>query len=125
ARAHAEHDALHARLLGLLRNREQRLLQRQAGARQCGQLPGEQRQVRRRDAPGEAEGALAPGFLLRDLGDRDRQQLLLAQLLADLARRVAFEDALALAAAGIEGGVFERAHQVAGTAVSIFARDTQ
>jgi len=47
---------------------------------------------------------------LRHLGDRDRQQLLLAQLLADLARRVAFEDALALAPAGIKGGVFERAH---------------
>ena len=46
-------------------------------------------------------------FFLRNLGDRDRQQLLLAQQLADLARAVAFEDALALAAAGIERGVFE------------------
>jgi len=92
-----------------LRDREQRLFQRQPGARQRGQLPGEQRQVPGRHPPGEAEGALAPGFLQRDFGDRDRQQLLLAQLLADLARRVAFEDALALAAASIEGRVFERA----------------
>src|SRR5207237_8341511 len=33
ARPHAEHDALHARLLGLLRDRQQRLLEGEAGAR--------------------------------------------------------------------------------------------
>jgi len=36
--------------------------------------------------------------------------VLLAQQLADVARRIALEDALALAAAAVEGRVFERAH---------------
>jgi hypothetical protein len=107
--AHAQHDALHARLLGLLRDREQRLLQRQTGAHQGGQLAGEQRQVGGGDLAREAEGLLARGLLLGHFRDRDRQQLLLAQQLADVARRVALEDAGALAAAGLKGCVFEGA----------------
>jgi hypothetical protein len=47
---------------------------------------------------------------LRDLRHGDRQQLPLAQQLADVPRRVAFENAFAFPAAGLEGGVLERAH---------------
>jgi hypothetical protein len=57
-----------------------------------------------------ARSALPGGLLLGDLGDRDRQQLLLAQQLADVPRGIAFEDPLALLAGGIERYVFERAH---------------
>ena len=45
-RAHAEHDVAHARLVGLLRDREQRFLERQRGFDQRRELARDQRQVR-------------------------------------------------------------------------------
>ena len=53
--AHAENDALYARLFGLFRDRLQGLLERQTGAQQRGELARQQRQVQRRQsAPQEA-----------------------------------------------------------------------
>ena len=103
---------LHALLLGLLRDGEQGLLEGQSRAHQGRQLAGEQREVGRRDPPQQAEGALAPGLFLRDFRHHDRQQLLLAQLLADLTRGIALEDALALLAGRVKGGVFEGTHRI-------------
>ncbi len=109
-RAHAEDDALHARLLGLLRDGEQRFLERQAGAHQGGQLAREEREIGRSDAADEAERLLAVRFLLRHLVDGDRQELALAQELADVPRGVAFQDALAFLAGVVERYVFEGPH---------------
>ena len=49
-------------------------------------------------------------FTVFDLGDGDRQQLLLAQQLAHVLDGVAFDDAVLFAARGVESGVFESAH---------------
>src|SRR6185437_16348967 len=56
-RADPDDDALHPRLLGLLRDREQRFLERQAGPHQGGELTGEEREIGGRDAADEAERA--------------------------------------------------------------------
>ena len=109
-RAHAEHDALHARLLGLLGHGEQRFFERQAGLDQRGELAREQRQVGGGDAAPQREAAVALRFAVFDLGDGDRQQLPLAQQLAHVLDGVAFDDAVLFAARGVESGVFEGAH---------------
>ena len=46
-----------------------------------------------------------------DLGDLDGQELAIAQQLADVARRVAFEDPAMFFATRIDGDVLIRAHQ--------------
>ena len=62
---------------------------------------------RRHEAPAPA--------LLQFLGSRllniHRQQLLVAQQLSDVLGRVAFDEALAFAALGIQCGVFKGTHQ--------------
>ena len=108
--AHAEHDALDARLLGLLGDREQRLFERQAGLDQRGELAREQRQIGGGDAAPQREAALALGLAVFDLGDGDRQQLPFAQDLPHVLDGVAFDHAVLFAAGGIEGGVFEGTH---------------
>ena len=117
ARAHAEQDALDARLLGLLRDREQRFLERQAGAHQRGELACEQGEIGRGDAAREsdAETLLAARLGLHDFGDVDRQQLLLAQELADLPRRIALDDAFAFAA-GVSTAVYSKAPNASASA---------
>ena len=64
-----------------------------------------------RHGPAQREGLLARGFLLGDFRHRERQELALAQQLADLARRVALDDAAGFAPAGIDRRVFECAHR--------------
>ncbi len=54
--------------------------------------------------PAAAVGCCLP-LVAEHLGDRDRQQRLLAQQLAHVARGVAFENALALPARRIDGNV--------------------
>src|ERR1700683_1801396 len=110
ARAHAQDDALHPRPFGLLRYREQRLLERQPSAHERCELAREERKVRRRAAPAPAKGALLLGLGLRDLGYGDGEELALAQQLANVARCVALENALALAPAWLQGGVLKRPH---------------
>ena len=56
------------------------------------------------------EAAIALGFAVFDFGDRDRQQLPLAQQLPHVFDGVAFDDAVLFAARGVESGVFEGAH---------------
>jgi hypothetical protein len=108
---YAEDDALHAGLFGLLRDREQRLLERQTGTHQRRELTGEERQIARRHASREAERLLARRLLLRHLVDGDGQQLPFAQQLADVAGCIAFQYAGAFLAPGIQCCVFECAHR--------------
>ena len=113
-RAHAENHAAHARLVGLLRDREQRLLERQRRFHQSRELPRDQREIRRGKAALQTEPQWlmrAGGFLFLDLGDRDRQQALVAQELPYVAGRVPFDDALSFAACGVDRDVFERPHR--------------
>ncbi len=76
-------------LLGLLGDREQGFLQRQSRLHQRRQLPGEQRQIRGRNAPRQGKTALLRLLLLGDRVDGDREQLPLAQQLAHMAGRIA------------------------------------
>ena len=95
--AHAEDDALDARLLGLFGDRLQRFLQRQPGAQQRRELTRQHRQIAAsRGRAGET--ARAPplfSFALRRLLNIHRQQLLVAQQLPDVLRRIAFDETLA------------------------------
>ena len=120
-------------------NGEQRFLERQAGTHQRRELPGDQRQVGGGHAAcdADAEALLAARFVLGDLGDVERQELALAQQLADLARRVALDDALAFAAGGVDAPCIRmrptvslraspaRQRAGAGRTRSVLARDTQ
>jgi hypothetical protein len=110
--AHAEDDALDARLLGLFGDRLQRLLERQAGVQQGRELAGQQRQIERREPRRmKPRARLCFCSLCAASWIVHRQQLLLAQQLAHVLRGVAFDQPLALLALRIERGVFERAHQ--------------
>ena len=110
--AHAEDDALDARLLGLLGDRLQRFVERQSRMNERCELTREKREIAGRDTAAKADLGRAATLLgMRDLVDGNRQQALFPQRLADVASGVAFENAFALATAGIDGGVFESAHQ--------------
>ena len=109
--ADAEDDALEARLLGVLADGQQRLVERQAGFDERRELARQQRQVESRNAPEQREVALRLAFARLDLGDLDRQQLPLAQELAHVTRRIAFENATMFLPAGVDGDVLIRAHQ--------------
>src|SRR5262245_54232126 len=117
ARAHAEHDALVARFVALLSDREQRLFERQAGTHERCELPcdhGEIERTQTRASQSELErpAALldASRLFLRDLGDLERQKSTLAKKLAHLAWSVTLEYAATLLAGAVDGGVFEGAH---------------
>jgi len=112
-RERTEHDAAHAWLVGLLRDREQRLLERQRRFHQCGELTGHQREIRRGKTAVQAESqrlVRAGGLSFLDLGDGDRKQALVAQELPHVSRCVPLDDALAFAAGGVDRDVFERPH---------------
>src|SRR5262245_10103470 len=111
--AHAEDDALQARLFGLLADGEQRLFERQARAHERRELASEEREIETRDAAAQAEAAARGALALLDLGDLDGEELLLAQQLADVTRRVALEHAAMLFADRIDRDVLVRAHQSA------------
>ncbi len=119
--AHAEHDALDARFLGLLGDGEQRLFERQAGLHERGELAREQRQIGCGDAAAHGEAAIAFGLAVFDLGHGDRQQLPFAQQLPHMFDGIAFDNPVLFAARGIEGGVFEGTH----VTNLVFARDAQ
>ena len=73
--AHAENDALQARLLGVLADGQQRLLERQAGFDERRELARQQRQVEPRNASEQRELALRLALARLDLGDLDGQEL--------------------------------------------------
>ncbi len=75
-----------------------------------GDLAGDQREIGRPECSANREGLLTAGFLLGDLGDAQRQQVALAQLLADSLGRVALDDALLLLSPRVNRGVFECPH---------------
>ncbi len=108
--AHSHNDALDARVLGLLADGRQRLLDRQGGMHERGDLAGDQREIGCPECSANREGLLTAGFLLGDLGDAQRQQVALAQLLADSLGRVALDDALLLLSPRVNRGVFECPH---------------
>jgi hypothetical protein len=110
--AHPQYDALHARLFCLFADRLQRFLERQARAQQGRQLARQQGQIERRQtAAHETAGAAFLQLALRRFLDFHRQQLFVAQQLADMLGRVAFDQTFAFSSLRIERGVFERAHQ--------------
>ena len=112
-RPDAKDHALDAGLLGLFGHRLQCLIERQPRMNQCRELASQQGKIGRRNtAPhgSEGRGTTLPAFLLRDFAQRDREEVLLPQELADLTGCVALENALAFAARGIDGCVFECAH---------------
>src|SRR5262249_29350452 len=112
-RAHAEDDALEPRLFGLLADGQQRFFERQTRAHESRELAREQREVETRDAAPQAELAPSDSLALLDLGDLDGKQLLLAQQLANVARRIALKHAAMLFADRIDRDVLVRAHQSA------------
>ena len=112
-RAHAEDDALEPRFLGLLADREQRLLERQARAHERRELAREEREVEARHAAPQAELASSDSLALLDFCDFDGIELLFAQQLAHVARRIALEHAAMLFTDRIDRDVLVRAHQSA------------
>ena len=108
--ADAKQNALGARLVVLLRDGKQSFFERQARLRQGRQLPGNQCEFAGRDPSRKENVRLPAGFLLRDLGDADRQQFAVAQNLPHMFRRIAFEQAFGLLARLIHRNVFERTH---------------
>ena len=100
------------RLFGLLGDGLQRLLERQPGTQEGGELAGEEGEIERRESAAHERAPLALVLLLARCGllDFHRQKLLLAQQLPDVLGRVAFDQPLALPSLGVEGDVFECAH---------------
>ncbi len=100
---------VHIGALGLVRQRGQRLIQRQAGDQQAGELARHQRVLLRREPLAET-GAAALGGLRAERVDHQRCQPAGAQHGARLAGTVGFDDALVGAAGGVGGFVAEGWH---------------
>ena len=107
----------------LLRDREQRFFERQAGLHQRGELARQQRQIGGGDAAPQGEAAIALGFAVFDLGDGDRQQLPLAQQLPHVLDGVAFDHALAVRGPRCRARCIRRHPWL--TLTSVLARDAQ
>ena len=108
-----EHDSLHAGLLGLFGHRLQRLLERQPGAQQRGELAGQEREIERREAaPHERARACLCFCCSRcaaswiSMGRR----CLSRRSCRTCFGGIPFDQPLAFPSLGVERDVFERAH---------------
>ena len=110
------------RFLHLPRSRAQGLLQRQTGLQQRGDLPRDQRQFGHAQTHRAAQTQTARAFLHRR-HDLDGSQIHRAQLVAHMARRIAFKHPLAIMPCLVQRLPCKRRHQFIPTTRNTSSRE--